>query len=59
MDKGINIAEILKRNLAKIVKEFKDLHQQLVKNLERFQLNKREKEYQQDQEIIERLTRRD
>ncbi|MCA1025021.1 hypothetical protein LCM23_02885 [Cytobacillus kochii] len=53
------IAEILKRNLAKIVKEFKDLHQQLVKNLERFQLNKREKEYQQDQEIIERLTRRD
>ncbi|MDL4840335.1 hypothetical protein [Aquibacillus rhizosphaerae] len=53
------IGEILKRNLAKKAKTFQALHQQHVNNLERFQLNKREKEYQQDQEILERLTRRD
>ncbi|WP_153461411.1 hypothetical protein [Sediminibacillus terrae] len=53
------IGEILKRNLAKNAKEFQDLYQQYVKSLESFQLNKREKEYQQDQEILERLRRRD
>lgn len=53
------IGEILKRNLTKNAKIFQALNQQYVKNLESFQLNKREKEYQEDQEILERLTRKD
>ncbi len=53
------IGEILKRNLANNAKEFQNLHQQHVKSLESFQINKKEKEYQQNQEILERLTRRD
>lgn len=57
-ENGVSIGKRLKNNLEKNKPYYEALHQKHIKNLVNFHLNSREKEYQEDQKVLEELFQR-